>query len=150
MLWLKVLFIIVCLVIALQDVKEKQVYVLSFVVLAFTGGIIQYKQTYISLFLLEVGLNFILFVLISLSIAIYCRLKGIELFDAIGLGDFLMWMVFVISFSTQQFVWIMTGSLIFSLLVVVWKHYRNTAEKHIPLAGYQAFFVMLYTMVDIF
>jgi hypothetical protein len=137
------LFIILtlCLLsIAIQDLKERQVYWFLFPLLAACSGMLFYEVSAPSVLFATVIANVLFITVLLLLLYVYSKFKGrLELKDAIGLGDILMFYALSFSFSTIAFIYVFVGSLVFSLLAhILSKNYLKTHT--IPLAGYMSLF----------
>jgi len=145
MVILKIILIIVLSSIFYQDLKERQVYWFLFPLFAVCGAILFYSNTLPELFYVSIGMNFI-FISIMLSIVfLYSKLKLKSKFnEAFGLGDVLLFLGLIFSFSTISFLIIFVFSLIFSFVThFIIKQYSKL--QSVPLAGYiSLFFALAY------
>lgn len=95
---------------------------------------------------IAVNSGFVLVQLAVVSLYVYRRYGSWDVFDSyLGLGDVLIWGVFVWGFSPLNFVVFFIGGLIFSLIAYGFFWMRRGAT--IPLAGLQGlFYVMLLSL----
>ena len=114
-----------------------------FVLSAFLGGSIYYLNSILPVFLINIGVNLIFILLLFFILKLYCKYKlKKNIFEAIGLGDFLFFIVLAVSFPIVSFFVLFSISLIFSLvLYLVLKPILK--QKTIPLAGFQALFLVI-------
>ncbi len=143
-------FISILLLIFYQDMKERKVYLLFFSLGIFSGSLIYYQNSFLTLFLINIGINISVIALISLLLILYIKiiLKK-KILEAIGLGDFLFFILLALSFPMASFLILFSLSLIFSLLLFLILK-PNLKNKTIPLAGLQAFFVSLVLIINWF
>lgn len=137
---LKIILIFILGLIFYQDLKERQVYWFLFPLYGICSAILFYNSTLPELFYVAIGMNFIFISILLLIVFLYSKLKLKSNFsDAFGLGDVLLFVGLIFSFSTISFLIIFVFSLLFSLVVhLIIKHY----SKHlsVPLAGYISLF----------
>lgn len=140
MLILKIILIGVLGLIFYQDLKERQVYWFLFPLFGICSAILFYTSTLPELFYIAVGMNFIFISILLLIVFLYSKLKLKSSFnDAFGLGDVLLFIGLIFSFSTISFLIIFVFSLVFALLVhLVIKQYSKL--QSVPLAGYISLF----------
>ncbi len=138
--------LIVCLgMIVYQDLKERQVFWFLFPIFALSGAGLFYKNTLPELFYISVGLNFMFITILLLFVFLYAKIKLKSSFSqAFGLGDVLLFIGLVFSFSTISFLIVFVFSLLFSLVVhLIVKQFSKF--QTVPLAGYiSLFFGMIY------
>ena len=145
MVILKILLISTLGFIFYQDIKERAVYWFLFPVFGLCGAVLFYNNTLPELFYVSILMNSIFISLLLLVVFLYSKLKlKSNFFDAIGLGDVLLFLGLVFSFSTVSFLIIFVFSLLFALLLHVFiKQYSKL--KSVPLAGYiSLFFALAY------
>ena len=130
-------------VITYQDFKERQVHWILFPLAFFLSIANSLQHITADKLLLNAGINIILVLILFLILFLYVkiRFKGKkELWQLIGLGDLLLFVVLTVNFALLNFITFSIISLFLSLITsFVHKH------KTIPLAGVQAFclFVLL-------
>lgn len=145
MLILKIILIGILGLIFYQDLKERQVYWFLFPLFGICSAILFYKSTLPELFYVSVGMNFIFISILLLVVFLYSKLKLKSNFkDAFGLGDVLLFIGLIFSFSTISFLIIFVFSLFFSLVIhLMIKQYSK--HPSVPLAGYiSLFFGLVY------
>ncbi|WP_299272409.1 general secretion pathway protein [uncultured Psychroserpens sp.] len=140
MLALKIILIILFVLIFLQDYKERQVYWFLFPLVGLCSGLLFYQSTLPELFLVSIALNsgFIIFLL--LIVVLYAKLiLKLNVSEAFGLGDALLFISLIFSFSTVSFLTIFVFALCFSLVThLILK--KRSKLKTVPLAGYLSLF----------
>jgi hypothetical protein len=140
MLILKTLLIASLGLIFYQDLKERQVYWFLFPVFGVCSALIFYKSTLPELFYVSIGMNFIFISILLLVIFLYSKLKLKSNFkDAFGLGDVLLFIGLIFSFSTISFLVIFVFSLLFALIVHAFVKQQSKFQS-VPLAGYISLF----------
>lgn len=145
MLILKIILITSLGLIFYQDLKERQVYWFLFPLVGVSSAILFYNSTLPELFYVSVGMNFI-FISVLLSIVfIYAKLKlKSTIKEVFGLGDALLFIGLIFSFSTVSFLVIFVFSLCFALLLHLIVKQHSKLES-VPLAGYiSLFFGIVY------
>jgi hypothetical protein len=140
MLILKIILIVSLSLILYQDIKERQVFWFLFPLFAISGAILFYKSTLPELFYLSVGMNLIFISILLLVVCLYAKIKLSSNFNEVfGLGDILLFIGLVFSFSTISFLIIFVFSLLFALAThLIAKHYSKFHT--VPLAGYMSLF----------
>ncbi|WP_298900954.1 general secretion pathway protein [uncultured Psychroserpens sp.] len=140
MLALKIILIILFVLIFFQDYKERQVYWFLFPLVGLCSGLLFYQSTLPELFLVSIALNsgFIIFLL--LIVVLYAKLiLKLNVSEAFGLGDALLFISLIFSFSTVSFLTIFVFALCFSLVThLILK--KRSKLKTVPLAGYLSLF----------
>lgn len=123
-----------------QDLKERQVYWFLFPLFGICSAVLFYKNTLPELFYVSVGMNFIFISILLLIILLYSKLKLKSNFsETFGLGDVLLFVGLIFSFSTISFLVIFVFSLLFALAThLISKQYSKL--QSVPLAGYISLF----------
>ncbi|WP_299334902.1 hypothetical protein [uncultured Psychroserpens sp.] len=145
MVILKIILISSFSLIFYQDFRERQVYWFLFPFFGFCSAILFYNSTLPELFYVSIGMNFIFISTLLLIVFLYSKLKLKSNFQEVfGLGDVLLFLALIFSFSTISFLIVFVFSLLFSLLMhLVLKHYSKC--QSVPLAGYMSlFFAIIY------
>lgn len=150
-------FTITLLAIFYQDLKQRKVTLLLFILEMLLGGLMHYKNSFNELFFINIGINFGVVFVIFLILFLYTRLfLNKKLLETIGSGDFLFFIVIALCFPSITFLILLSTSLVFSLLTFLILK-PSLKIKTIPLAGLQAFFVglvlilnWLFNFVDIY
>jgi len=143
------------MLIAYQDIKDREVYAFIFPVLAIGLGMLHYFNVYPVQFFMATGINLIVVLMILGILYVYTRLRIKKPFfkEVFGLGDALFFVALALGFPTVTFVVILVFSLLFSLLTwIVFK--RSVVHSTIPLAGYMSIFLgvlffMNYTVTSL-
>lgn len=128
-----------------QDFKERHVYWFLFPLFGFCSAFLFYNSTLPELFYIAVGMNFIFISILLLIVFLYTKLKLKSSFnEAFGLGDVLLFIGLIFSFSTISFLVIFVFSLLFALVLhLIIKQYSKL--QSVPLAGYiSIFFGLVY------
>jgi len=140
MMFLKIVLILTFLLIFYQDLKERLVYWFLFPLIALICGTIYVYETSLELFLYSTLFN-TAFVLILLSILfLYTNLKmGVDIREAIGVGDVFFFFALTCTFSLISFITLFVFSLILSLLLHLILS-KSGSKKTVPLAGHMSLF----------
>ena len=140
MIVLKIILIVLFALIFIQDYKERQVYWFLFPLVALCSGFLFYTSTLPELFLVSIALNSSFIIILLLVVVLYAKLVlKLKVSETFGLGDALLFMGLVFSFSTVSFLTIFVFALFFSLVIhVMLKKYSKL--KTVPLAGYLSLF----------
>lgn len=142
------IFLILLLLIFLQDLKERQVYWFLLIIAIFIGGYIYYQKTILQIFIINVGSNLLFVLFLFFVLKLYSKYKlQKNLFEAIGGGDFLFFLVISVSFPITSFMVLFSVSLIFSLILFI-SVKPFLKKKTVPLAGFQALFFMLVLLLN--
>ena len=143
---LKLFILCALLAVFYQDLKTRSVYWFWFPLLAVSCGLLHYKNTMVELFLATILINFSFISMLLLVVYGYSKFKlKVTLKSVLGLGDILLFIALIFSFSTISFIIIFIFALIFSLILhLITK--RASINKTVPLAGYMSlFFAITYT-----
>lgn len=142
-IFLKIVVILSLLGIALQDFKERNVFLGLLVLSGLSIGTFHFGEVYYQQFILTTLVNFGIVLVIVFVLFMYAKtvLKK-DLNSTFGLGDFLFFMVLAIGFPTAAFLVLFSFSLVFSLLLYFLLKHRLKQET-VPLAGMQALFICL-------
>ena len=146
---LSFLFLVILILIFLQDIKERKVYIWLLIVAIILNGVLYYQNTIHQLFLLNISINLILIFLLIFILFLYTKFKmKINLSLALGLGDVLFFFVFAVGFPIETFLLLFISSLIFSLIlfILIKSELKN---KTVPLAGLQALFLVLILFINL-
>lgn len=140
MLLIKVILILTLGLIFYQDLKARMVYWFLFPVLGICSAILFYNNTLPELFYVSVVMNSVFVIILLLAVYTYSKVKLKVSFDsAFGLGDVLLFVGLIFSFSTISFLVVFVFSLLFALtLHLVVKQYSKL--ETVPLAGYISLF----------
>lgn len=143
------IFFVNLVIVCYQDFKERAVFLISMVVLLFTGAGIHYmKSTEVVIFFYTVAVNFVVVIILTLILFAYSKFKlKKKISETIGVGDLLFFIVLAVSFSTVSFLIIFSFSLFFSLILFLLLK-PILKKDNIPLAGLQALFLVLFLAVN--
>lgn len=146
----QILFLIVLLTIFFQDFRDRKVYLFLFILGVLQGGSLHFTNTILEVFLWNITINLVVILFITIVLYLYIKIKLKKHFlNAIGIGDFLFFLLFSISFPIFTFLILFSTSLIFSLLLfIVLKPILQ--DKTVPLAGFQALFLSLVLVLNWF
>lgn len=126
-----------------QDLKERKVTVFLMLGLLVLGGFLHSQSQLLELFLLHVSINMAVIGCILLILFLYTKwIMKKQLFEAFGLGDLLFFLIVAVSFPIPTFLVVFSSSLVFALIVFIALK-PSLKEQTIPLAGFQALFVLL-------
>ncbi|MFL0145149.1 hypothetical protein [Tenacibaculum maritimum] len=142
------LLIFILLLILYQDLKEREVTLLFFLLGIIIGGFLYFKETSMRLFGINLAINLLILSFVSLSLFLYSRfcLKK-KILEAIGMGDFLFFILLSFSFPTATFLVLLSFSLFFSLILFLLLKSLLTI-KTVPLAGFQALFLSIVLILN--
>lgn len=140
MVLVKILLIITLGLIFVQDYKDREVFWFLFPIVGLCCGILFYNGTLPELFITSVILNLAFIGILFLVIALYSKLVlKVNIINVFGLGDALLFVGLVFSFSTISFLVIFVFALAFSLIAHI-SLKRFSKIKSVPLAGYLSLF----------
>uniref|UniRef100_UPI00404A3AF3 hypothetical protein n=1 Tax=Gelidibacter sp. TaxID=2018083 RepID=UPI00404A3AF3 len=136
----KVLMVIVLGGIAYQDIKDKSVYAILFLLFAILGAYLHYQNTMPEVFLITIVMNLGFTLILILMVYLYSKIKlHLNFKETIGLGDIVFFIAIALSFATITLIITFVFALIFSLLLHMVKK-SNQQNKTVPLAGYMSLF----------
>jgi len=140
MIVIKIILLLILGAIFYQDYKERLVYWFLFPLLGLCAGFLFYNSTLPELFIASVALNLMFVSCLLLIVFIYSRiLLKARLKDVFGLGDILLFLSIIFTFSTVSFLVILVFALFFSLVIHLLLKKRSKL-KTVPLAGYLSLF----------
>lgn len=142
------ILLILLVLIFIQDLKERHVYLFLLIGTIFIGGGIYFIKTILIVYLMNISINILFILLLFCFLSIYSKFKlRKNVFEVIGIGDFFFFLVFAVSFPLFSFFILFSISLIFSLLLfLILKH--TLKHKTVPLAGFQAFFLFMVLVLN--
>jgi len=148
---LKLLIILVLVLIALQDLKERAVYWFLFPLVGGLLALLHFGQTSLHQYIIMVGINILLVSLILLILYLYTKLIANQKFlnVSFGLGDLLFFYAFALGYPTYTFLLLFIGSILFSFVVFLVLKSRQNLET-IPLAGLMGIFLIGVTVISSF
>lgn len=139
MWYLKLILILIFIIVLYQDFKDRLVYWFLYPIIGILAFAIQLYNVPMETALANFGFN-LLFVTIILGISfLYIKLRKLDFFNAIGIGDVLFFAFISFTFSIVSFLILFVFSLLFSLIL----HFALTNKKEqqtVPLAGYMSLF----------
>lgn len=126
-----------------QDLKERKVTILLLLLLLALGGFLHSQFHMFEIFMIHIGINIAVIGFILLILWLYTRwVMKKRLFEAFGLGDLVFFLILAVSFPIPTFLIVFSSSLVFAFIIfMVLK--PSLKEQTIPLAGFQALFVLL-------
>lgn len=147
MIVFKIILILVFISIFYQDYKDRKVYWFLFPAVGVISGFLYYSISLTELFWTSVVMNGSFVTFLLMIIAIYSRyILKLPLVKIFGLGDTLLFVSLIFTFSTVSFITIFVFSLIFSMLLhLILKHFSRI--NSVPLAGYMSLFFGLAYIV---
>ena len=126
-----------------QDLKERKVMLFLLLGLLVLGGFLYSQFQLLELFLIHISINMTVVGCILLILFLYTKwVMRRKLFEAFGLGDLLFFLILAVSFPVPTFLIVFSSSLVFSFMVYMVVR-PSLKEQTIPLAGFQALFVLL-------
>ncbi|MCK0160139.1 hypothetical protein [Allomuricauda sp. F6463D] len=135
-------------IMAYQDIRDREVSWVLFPLLGICLALSYGLQVGISVFTFSVMVNLILITCVVLLLWGITKfiLKKPFLDVSFGLGDMLFLYVFALGFPTMTFVFLLVGSLLFSLAAFfLMKFLLQT--KTVPLAGLMGLFLMAFILL---
>ena len=129
----------------LQDIKERKVYWFLFPIIAVCSGVLLYKNMFSELFYTTISINIGFVLVLLFAVFLYSKIKlKTAITKTFGLGDGLLFLALVFTFSSVSFLILFVFGLVFSLIIhLVLK--RNSKFSTVPLAGYLSlFFAITY------
>lgn len=123
-----------------QDIKARKVYWFLFPIVAFCSAALLYKAMFLEVFVITVLVNTAFISILFLAIYAYSTVKlNTPIAETFGLGDALLFIALIFTFSSLSFAVIFVFGLLFSLLIhLVVK--RRSKFTTVPLAGYLSLF----------
>lgn len=129
----------------IQDRKDREVYWFLFPIIALASGVLLYNNLLPELFYITLLINLLFIIILITVVFFYSKFKlKTTITKTFGLGDGLLFIALVFTFSSVSFMILFVFGLLFSLLIhVVFK--KNSKYKTVPLAGYLSlFFAIAY------
>jgi len=125
--------------IAFQDIKERQVYVFLFPIIALSCAGLSYLETTLHIFNISVLMNGLFILLLMSVVVLYTKFKlKVKFSEAFGLGDVILFIALIFSFATVTFIIVFVFALLFSLITHV--IFKKKTDASVPLAGYMSVF----------
>lgn len=144
MLVLKLFLSIAFAAVVYEDLKSRQVHWFWFPIIGSCAGALLYQMLPLALFLESVFTNFVFVMLLLGSIYLYTHFKlKKKITESFGMGDALLFIALIFSFSWVCFYILFVFGLLFSLLMHLLL--KKTTTETVPLAGYMSlFFGLIY------
>jgi len=143
---LKIILALSLLLIFLQDLKERKVYLILYIISGCLMAYLYYIETTLFLYFFHIGINLSIVGLIVLILYLYSKIiLRKPLAETFGIGDLCFFLVVALGLSTTTFLVLFSFSLLFSAFLFVIMKLR-TKIITVPLAGYQALFFTLIFM----
>ena len=144
-----ILFIVLASV-TYQDFRERKVDFLLFILVGAALGSIYFLKTTPIVFITTITINIAFILVVLLILNLYTRLKMKKrLKETFGLGDALFFIGFALGFPTAAFLVLFCFSVFFSFLLFMALK-RNLKTQTVPLAGFQALFLVIVLSVNTF
>lgn len=149
-LTIQLIFCTILLAVVYMDFKERVVPLYLLFVLFIISLVYTCYQADVATAFLQLALNTGLIVMLLVSLLFYYRLrqgsfKGV-VNHKLGVGDMVFWVTIAPLFSLLNFILYFISSLLAVLILVVIRLIFNTKVDLIPLAGYQALFLLFITI----
>jgi len=143
MLYIQLVVIICCGIIAFQDFRERAVLWFLFPILAIALAVLHLKNNSLEAFLWFSLINFILVSVILLVLFLYTkyimRKKFINV--SFGIGDILFFYALTLGFPSITFIFIFVGSILFSIILfLIFKN--KWSLNTVPLAGLMGLYLL--------
>lgn len=140
MLPIKILLQVFLILIAYQDIKNREVSAFLFPLTAFCFGYLFWEHTLLELFITYTIINIVFVTILLLIVWAYSRFKmKLPMSATFGAGDICMFYALTVSYASVSFITIFVFSLLFSLLLH-WVIRKNSHNQTVPLAGYVSIF----------
>ncbi|WP_411032042.1 hypothetical protein [Spongiimicrobium sp. 3-5] len=151
MVLIKILVVLNCGAIALQDFKERAVMAFLFPTVGILLAINYLYNATWNVYLLFVGINVLLVSLILFLLYLYTKwvIRKPFLNVSFGLGDLFFFYALALGFPTVTFILLFVGALLFSLLVLLFAKMNNNMDT-VPLAGLMGLFLMGILILSFF
>ncbi|MCD2257584.1 hypothetical protein KWG70_00040 [Psychroserpens sp. XSD401] len=129
-----------------QDIKERQVYWFLFPLVALCAGVLLYQNMLPELFFTTIIINLLFMVVLLLVVYLYSRIKlKTQISKTFGLGDGLLFLALIFTFSSVSFLILFVFGLVFSLVIHLAVK-KKSEFTTVPLAGYLSlFFALTYS-----
>lgn len=152
MLFLKLVIYFSLLLIVYQDFKFKAVSAWIFLVLLVALSVEVYKEDGLQILLSNLKYNLLFissqFLLLTLYFSVKAKKFKNVFKELIGIGDLIFLISIAVYFNVYSFVVFYMLSLIFTLtLKLMMNIYSKSQTRLIPLAGFQAAFLILVTLL---
>lgn len=136
-------------IMAYQDMRDREVSWLLFPILGVSLGLTFGLQVGLTVLLYAILLNL---VLVTVMVALLWSItkfffKKPFLNVSFGLGDLLLLYVFALGFPTMTFVYLLVGSLLFSLVAFIIMKLVLQSQT-VPLAGLMGLFLIAMTVLS--
>ncbi len=129
--------------IIVQDFKERKVYLFLLIGLAIVMSLFYYLKNDTQLYFSNISINLTVLLVLMGILFLYSKFKLKQTLNtALGLGDFLFFVVIAISFPIATFLILFSCSLLFSLVLFLFLK-PSLKDNNVPLAGLQALFFLL-------
>lgn len=140
-----------CGIMAFQDLKDREVSWVLFPFLAITLAVLHIHQVDMLPFATAILINSLLVscILFTLWMATRFVFRKKFLNESFGLGDMLFFYVLAMGFPTLTFIYILVGSIAFSILGFVFMKLFLKSTT-VPLAGLMGFFLIAVLTISLF
>lgn len=148
MVFIKIMLVIICGVVAYQDFGNRAVLWILFPILAILFAVLHLNYNELEHFLFFSIVNILLITAILLVLWLYTKYIRNKAFlnVSFGLGDILFLYAFALGFPTVTFILLFSGSIIFSLLLFLLL--KNKMRMHtVPLAGLMSLFLIAIVLI---
>lgn len=143
MLIIKLLLVVAFIGVFWQDITTRKIYWFWLPVIAGCCGILLWKQLPIALFLTSVLINLTVVLILLAVVWLYCEYKlKMNIKDTFGLGDTLLFIALIFSFTPVVFIILLVFGLICTLILHLSLKHKSKYNT-VPLAGYLSLFFAL-------
>lgn len=142
---------LIYLIIAYQDLKDREVNWILFPLTAIFMAIIYLDKVSTTQFCIVVLTNLLLITAVLLILLLYTKfIRGKEFLNvSFGLGDVLFLYAFAFGFPTITFLVLFTASILFSIVIFQILSQKKHADS-IPLAGFMSIFLIAAYTLNLF
>ena len=150
-LFLKILALSCCILIAGQDFRERAVYWFLFPLLAVILGALHYAHATPSFFCYAAVTNMVLTTLIIGVLYLFAKyiIEREFMNHSMGLGDILFFYAISLGFPSITFIVLFASSVLFSLISFIILN-KNRNMETVPLAGLMSIFFIVVLTYSLF
>ncbi len=134
-----------------QDIKYREVYLLSLISFTFLVGWRNWNtHVFWKTFLVESVINLLLVLILLASSFIYLVLiKKRKPSELIGIGDLFLFLAFAVGYGISKFYIHVFLALLASLLIHLLVKRNYVKHQTVPLAGYMAAYFLIENLLDL-
>ncbi|MGB5170845.1 MAG: hypothetical protein WBN11_03985 [Eudoraea sp.] len=143
------MLVLTCSHIVFQDLKERIVYVFSFLLLGIYLTLLCLHHVTWQQYILWISVNVLMVSLVLLILFIYTKWYTDRVFlnESFGEGDLLFFYAFALGFPTYTFMLLFVGASLFSLVVYIFLKTRKNMDS-VPMAGLMGIFLIIVILLS--